>query len=97
LLYTYYQEASDQLETGKYIVNTSIIKELRMYLSQITKIATLAASGTALFLLAMHSLEPVPLLPLDTEELIERGRDKTELVLRTPLPTQTAPISTRST
>ena len=26
LLYTYYQEASEQLESGKYIVNTSITK-----------------------------------------------------------------------
>ena len=44
------------MESGKFIVNTSIIKELRMYLSQITKIAALAGSGPALFLLTINSL-----------------------------------------
>jgi hypothetical protein len=57
LLDSYYHEASENLESGKFIFNTSILKELRMYLSQITKIATLAGNGTALFLLSMNALQ----------------------------------------
>lgn len=53
LLQGYYEEAFDRMQNGKYIVNTGIIKELRMYLSQITKIANFAGDGTKLFLLSI--------------------------------------------
>lgn len=53
LLNGYYEEAVERMQNGKYIVNTGIFKELRMYLSQITKIATFAGDGSKLFLLSI--------------------------------------------
>jgi hypothetical protein len=69
-------------------VNTSIIKELRMYLSQITKIAAMAGSGKSLFLLAINSQQQY--LPPDTDidKFIDQYRDKTELPLSRLISTQ---------
>jgi hypothetical protein len=60
-----------------------------MYLSQITKIATLAGTGPALFLLAINSLhDQPPPEETDIDKYIDKFRDKTELPLRTSPSTQ---------
>ena len=77
---TYYEEAQDSLQSGKYMFNTSIIKELKMYLTQINKIVSVAGDGTQLFLLAMGT-PPAPPPELSLPELLDAYRDKTEIPL----------------
>jgi hypothetical protein len=59
------------------MVNTSILKELRMYLSQITKIASLAGNGRALFLLTIDAHEEQHPEDADIDKFIDKYRDKT--------------------
>jgi hypothetical protein len=57
VLSDYYEEAAGALERGRYIVNSSVIKEMRLYLSQVSKMVEMAGNGTSLFLLEMSSNE----------------------------------------
>lgn len=83
MLEGYYEEAWERLESGRFIVNTSIVKEMRMYLSQITKIATLAGSGTALFLLSVAATQETLPEDIDIDKFIDQYRDKNEIPLST--------------
>ncbi len=69
------------MQSGKFIVNSGIIKELRMYLSQITKIATIAGSGASLFLLEMTNHEDQEMPEADIEKYIEKYRDSNDIPL----------------
>lgn len=62
------------MEKGGYIVNTGIIKELRMYLSQITKIASNAGNGATLFLLKMTPDDDSKMPESDIDKYLEQYR-----------------------